>query len=86
MAEFRRSPVSPPSRLGRETRLKVHVKTPLTTHELSVVKLTAWLEGAGSGGAGGQEPAESHPLGRHEAEFGGRLPSIGGIRAACNKE
>jgi hypothetical protein len=46
LVEFRRAgfaAVMP----GPGTRLRVEVKAPATTHELSVGKLTAWLEGSG---------------------------------------
>jgi hypothetical protein len=46
MAEFARlgfAKITP----GRATRLRVEVKSPAVTHELSVRKVTAWLEGIG---------------------------------------
>lgn len=36
-----------PVNAGPATRLVIAVEAPATTHELSVAKLTAWLEGGG---------------------------------------
>ena len=46
LAEFRRSGIAAVTP-GPGTRLRVEVKAPAVTHELSVGKLTAWLEGSG---------------------------------------
>ena len=46
LAEFRRAGF-PAITAGPGTRLRVEVKAPATTHELSVGKLTAWLQGSG---------------------------------------
>ena len=46
LAEFRRAGIATVTP-GLGTRLRVEVKVPATSHELSVGKLTAWLEGSG---------------------------------------
>jgi hypothetical protein len=48
VAEFKRSGFAA-AMIGPATRLKVTVEGPTTTHELSVEKLSAWLDGVGKG-------------------------------------
>jgi hypothetical protein len=51
LSEFRRTGIAAVT-AGPGTRLRVEVKAPATSHELSVGKLTAWLE------CSGKTPAE----------------------------
>jgi hypothetical protein len=46
VAEFKRSGFALAA-VGPSTRLTVGVETPATTHELTVAKLSAWLDAAG---------------------------------------